>query len=122
MKKPLKINWKKLRNNIPKKIQLSNRHIFDVKLVDSVGKSRNGRKHYGETDFHPKEIRLRRDQTDEQMVKSCFHELLHTFKVYKNMHLTEIQVRAFENKYDVFEKFFLTLHKKRNKISKRKRK
>lgn len=118
----MKKNWKNLRRNIPKKIKLSSRHTFDIKLCEDVGKSRNGRKHYGQTIFGPKEIHIRKDLSDKELVKTLWHELLHTFKIYKHMHLTEKQVKAFEEKYEVFEKFFLTLHKKRGKIPKRKRK
>lgn len=112
----MKKSWRKLRENIPKKVRLSRKYSFDIKWEDDVGKSRNGRPHYGETSFDPREIKLGSHLDDEHAVSTYWHEFLHTFRIYKNMHLTETQVKAFEKKFDVFYEFFLTLHEGSDKI------
>lgn len=112
----MKKNWQKLRENIPKNLRISRKYKFDVVWSDDVGKSKNGRPHYGQTDFHPRQITIGSHLDDEMAVKTYWHEFLHTFKLYKNMHLTETQVRAFEKKFDVFYEFFLTLHQGSDKI------
>lgn len=100
-------------------MRIGPRYSFDIVWSDDVGKSKNGRPHYGETGFDPREIKLGNHLSDEMAVKTYWHEFLHTFKIYKNMHLTENQVRAFEKKFDVFYNFFLTLHESCDKITKK---
>lgn len=107
----MKKSFQKLRNNIPSEIRLSKKYKFDVAFVDDVGKSKNGRMHYGQTKFDPvRVIEIRKTLDDENAVKTYWHEFIHTFRLYKDMHLSEKQVKSFEQKFDIFYQFFLTLH------------
>lgn len=106
----MKKNFKKMRNNIPSEISLSRKYKFKISWSNNVGKSANGRPHYGQTLFDPeKRIEIYKHLDDEAAVKTYWHEFLHTFKLYKKMHLSESQVRAFEKKFDIFYQFFFTL-------------
>lgn len=107
----MKKNFQKMRNNIPSELQLSRKYKFKIVWSENVGKSKNGRPHYGQTVFDPdnKRIEIYKHLNDEDAVKTYWHEFLHTFKLYKDMHLTETQVKSFEHKFDVFYQFFFTL-------------
>lgn len=108
----MKKSFQQLRSNIPSEIELSRKYKFKIVWSENVGKSRNGRPHYGQTIFDPdnKRIEINKDISDEAAVKTYWHEFLHTFRLYKDMHLTEKQVKSFEQKFEVFYQFFLTLH------------
>jgi hypothetical protein len=113
----MKKSFQKLRSNIPSEIKLSRKYKFDVVFSENVGKSKNGRPHYGQTKFDPKVIEINKYLDDEPTVKTYWHEFLHTFRLYKDMHLSENQVKAFENKFDIFYQFFLTLHEGNGKVN-----
>jgi hypothetical protein len=105
----MKINWSQLRANIPEKVSIGKKHTFKIVWSDHIGSSKNGRPHYGETSYDPKEIRIFKDLDDKEAVKTFWHEYLHTFKLYKRMHLTESEVLAFENKFESFYEMFSAL-------------
>ncbi len=115
----MKKSYQKLRSNIPSEIVLSRKYKFRVIWSDDVGKSKNGRPHYGQTSFDQGDMKIEiyKNLADEAAVKTYWHEFLHTFRLYKDMHLTEKQVKSFEQKFEVFYQFFLTLHDGSSKIN-----
>lgn len=105
------MNWKKLRKNIPKEINIGPNKKFIVEWVDSVGKNKNGREQYGETKFNPNTIKLYKGQEDKDAVLTFFHEFLHTFHAYKDFQLSEKHVKKLEKKFEIFFKLILELNK-----------
>lgn len=107
-----KINWKKLRSNIPEEVQIGPNRTFKVEWHLDIGKTKNNRPIYGITTFSPNLIKLRKKQKDKDAVLSFFHEYLHTFHTYKDCNLTESQVSVLESKFEFFRKMFLRLEGK----------
>lgn len=105
----MSIKWKRMRKNIPSKVSCGKMGEFDVVFTDDLPLTKNNRKLYGLTKFNPNVILINKDLDDKHTVTTFFHEWLHTFKLYKNCHLTEKQTLAFEQKFHYFHEFFSML-------------
>lgn len=107
-----KINWAKLRKNIPKEVKIG-RHKFKVEFGKTIQK-KNGRYCYGQTEFYPNRIVINEKLKDnKQIVLTYFHEWHHTWCLYKNMHFTENTVMAIESKFEFFRELILGLEGKK---------
>lgn len=86
------INWKKLRKQIPSKIQLGSKLYYNVFWANDY---KNGELN-GECDYEKRQIILNMKQSDRESVVTYFHELAHAISYEYNFDLTESQVRNFE--------------------------
>lgn len=104
-------NYKKIRNNIPTEIRIGPKKIFKIIWTDDLPPSKNNKPTYGLTKFDTREIIINKNLNDYQAVHTFWHEVLHTFKLYKKGHLPEKQVLFFEKRFDIISELFLTLYK-----------
>jgi hypothetical protein len=86
----MKVDWEKLRKQIPSEVHLKRGVHYEVlwveSLKDCVGEMRPG----------TKQIVLELGHTDKQTVHTYFHELAHAISEEYGLNLTETQVLKFE--------------------------
>lgn len=102
------INWKKARQNIPNKLRLKAKRIYEILWTKEFIADAE---QLGEARFDKKQILLKIDQDDREAVLSYFHEALHILSFEKEIQLTETQVRKLEESFEFLEKLFSTLRK-----------
>ena len=90
----MKINYKKLKNNIPiiVKAGKSKKGNYEVVYVNDFIDGNT----LGETTFDKKQIRIKNNLTEKQTVLVFFHEVFHALSAEFNINLTENQVLALE--------------------------
>lgn len=108
----MKVNWNKLRKNIPERLRAGRRNIFSIIWVDHY-ESPTGVPLAGGTNFNPKkEILLNPAFNDNEVIHTLFHEYLHALDWVHDMKLTETQVEKLEACYPVLREFVLRLEGK----------
>ena len=88
------VNWSKLVKQIPYKIQIGNKLFYEVVWVDRFDDPLQ----VGEMDSKLKQIRIKIDQSNKDMVLTYLHEVLHAFSDEHKIGLTEKQVSLLEKK------------------------
>lgn len=88
----MKVNWRKLRNKIPSRVQIASSVFYKVVWVREFYP--NDR--FGETDFQNRQILLRLDMSDKETVTTFLHECMHAFSNEYSMGLTERQILSSE--------------------------
>lgn len=89
------INWNKLYKKIPKSFKIQKKTI----KVIWVDKFINDSKQIGECDYDNNTITLMKTNNKKEMVETFFHEYLHFISDYKQLHITEKQVRGIEEHF-----------------------
>lgn len=88
----IKVNWKSLHSKVNSRIQLARNTFYEVVWTHAF-KDENT---LGETRFDPKQIVIKKDQTDKESVKTYIHECLHAISAEYDVGLTETQVQKLE--------------------------
>lgn len=90
----MKVDWTKLKQNIPHVVKFGRKSAYEVMYVDSFADPT----HLGQTRFDPKQIVIKNGQTDKQTVLTFFHEVLHAIAEETKITLTENQVLGLEKR------------------------
>lgn len=109
----MKLNWKKLRNNIPNKIQIGSRTVYELYWTQDFHFDNEDEKTYGITRYEPKQIVINSNQGDKETVLTMLHEFLHAYSYKYDINLTESQISAFEKGLPYLIDFILKLDGKR---------
>lgn len=108
----MKIDWTKLKKQIPNKIRTKAKIVFDIlwqdNLVDKQGKSC-----FGITEFNPNQIKIDTKQTDKEAVHTVWHEAWHAFSDSYDINLTETQVEKLEKATPYLREMFLKMEGKK---------
>lgn len=88
------INWKKLVNQIPHKVQIANKIFYEICWVERF----DNPEVVGLTNSNKREIYLKIDQSNKEKVLTYLHELMHAFSIENEIDLTEKQVSLLEKK------------------------
>lgn len=104
-----RINWKKLRKNIPNKVRVASRSFYEVVWTQDFHSDKSGDLTYGETRFDPQQIVLNTNQKDKEAVHTFVHEVFHALSEEVGANLTESQVRALETAFPAIREMILTL-------------
>jgi hypothetical protein len=90
-----RVNWKKLKSQIPPRVRIGKRDVEIVWISDFKNDAQVGEARF-EHDV-PFQIVLRLDETDKETVHTYLHEIAHAISGEEEMGLTEGQVEKFEN-------------------------
>lgn len=100
---------KKLVDNIPNKIRITQKVSYEIVFIDEFIDGRT----LGECRFDTKQIVLNKNQSLSETIKSLIHECFHALAMENDFELTENQVLALEDAIyrflrlnKVFEFFF----------------
>lgn len=104
-----RINWKKMRKNIPSKVRVAARSFYEVLWIANFHSDKSGETTYGETRFEPQQIVLNSSQSDKDSVHTFVHEYYHAISEELGANLTESQVRALEKGFPALREMILTL-------------
>ena len=104
-----RINWSKLRKNIPSSLHLGKKVFYEVLWIAGFRSDKFDEKTYGETRYELKQIVLNSDQIDKEATLTYWHEALHSISNEVGANLTETQVRALENAFPIIRELVLTL-------------
>jgi hypothetical protein len=123
----MRINWKKLKKNIPNRVRVKARHHYEVLWSDEFWwDEKTNRKTFGITRTYadkktsPDQILLNKKQGDKETIHSYWHEYIHSVSEHYNIDLTESQVQKLEKSFLYMYEFFLTLEGKVRKTKRRK--
>ena len=106
----MKINWKKLRKNIPNRVRTESRTHYEVLWSDEFHfDEKTGKKTYGTTRFDPNLITLNMNQGDKETIHTYWHEYIHALSADYDLALTETQTENLEKAYPYVREFILTL-------------
>lgn len=109
----MRINWKKLRSNIPNKVRTAPRSFYEIFWSDAFHFDKENERTYGITRFDPQQIILDSNQPDKEAVHTMYHEFIHALSAEYEIGLTEAQVRGMENTLVAMREFILALEKKK---------
>jgi Zn-dependent peptidase ImmA (M78 family) len=106
----MKINYKKLRKNIPNKIRTAPRSFYEILWSDSFHFDQpDGRKTYGLTRFDPQQIVINSNQADKECLHTLWHEVAHALSDEFETGLTETQVVSVEKWFPAIRELVLAL-------------
>ena len=107
----MRINYKKLKKNIPNRIRTAPRSFYEVLWSEDFffDNKEDGRKTYGITRFDPQQIVINKNQPDKEAVLTMVHEWFHAYSEEYSVGLTENQVIAMEKGFPALREFILTL-------------
>lgn len=88
------VNWKKLKNSIPSRVQVNKSTWFEVLWVDEFTDDNV----LAEMRPDTKQIVIRKNQSPKETVKKYIHELTHMYADFNKIGLTETQVIEIEEK------------------------
>lgn len=89
------INWKKLKNQIPSRVQITRNKYYEVVWVDSFPDGNT----LGETRYNSKQIAIKKGLGNKLTVITYLHEVLHAVSGANDANLTEKQVEALEKSF-----------------------
>lgn len=119
----MRINWKKLRKNIPNRVRVMARQHYEVLWSDEFWwDEKTNRKTFGITRTYsdkktsPDQILLNKKQADKETIHTYFHEFIHGISEHYDIELTESQVEKLEKSFAYIYEFFLTLEGKKKNI------
>lgn len=104
-----RVNYKKLRKNIPNKVKAKSRIQYEVLWSDEFAFDKEDRKTYGITRFDPRQIVINKNQPDKEAILTLYHEFLHVLSEEYEGALTETQVTKLEQSFQAMREFILTL-------------
>ena len=107
----MRINYKKFVRHIPTQIRVRSRVRYEVLFSDNI---KNDGDVLGETRFEPKQIVLKNNQGNKELIHTLWHEFLHAVSEEYRVELTESQVRALEKAFVATGEFFLTMNGHKN--------
>lgn len=87
-----RVNWKKLRKNIPNQVQVDNKTFYEVLWTDDFVDGKT----LGETRHDLQQIVIKNGMNDKETVSTYCHELAHLFSDVYNFSMTEKQIVMFE--------------------------
>lgn len=88
----MRLNWKKLAKNIPTKIQVGSKSVYEVLWIPDF----HGEETFGETRFDTKQIVIKSGMGPKITVETFYHEFCHALSYEHHLNLTEVQVLSFE--------------------------
>jgi hypothetical protein len=89
------MNWKKLIQKIPSRVQLDKKCQYEIVWVDSFSDLDT----LGETRFDKKQIAIKKNMSPKNTVITYLHEILHGISAEHGIELTESQVTTFEKAF-----------------------
>lgn len=89
------VNWKKLANKIPHRVQIASKAYYEVVWVSDFPDGNT----LGETRFDQKQIAIKQGLTPKLTVTTFIHELCHAASYEHNINLTESQILAMEKSF-----------------------
>lgn len=89
------INWKKLKRQIPHRVQITKNVWYEVVYADDF---KDG-KTLGETRYDMKQIVILNNQSPKMTVVTYLHELEHAFEMENEIGLTENQILKMEKSF-----------------------
>lgn len=105
-----RINYKKLKKNVPNKIHVAPKSFYEVLYIDGFHTdSPDGRKTFGETRFDPQQIVLNNNQPDKEAIFTLWHEMCHALSEEYETNLTENQVISVEKWFPAVRELILKL-------------
>ena len=105
-----RINWKKLKVNIPNKIHTAPRSFYEVLYIDGFHSDKeDGRKTFGETRFDPQQIVINSKQDPKELIHTLWHEVAHALSEEYGTNLTENQVISVEKWFPAVRELILKL-------------
>lgn len=109
----MRLNYKKLKKNIPNKIRTAPRKKYDVLWMMEKELTSNGNLVSGRTYNDTREIVLNTEQSEKESVLSFFHEFIHALSNDHYINLTEPQVIALEKSFPAIRELVLILEGKK---------
>lgn len=107
----MKINWSRLKKNIPNKVRCGPRSYFEVLWSEGLTDTQSN-KLFGKTEFNPDKVIINTEQTDREAVLTFIHEYLHALDDKNTIGLTETQVQKLEKIYPLIHEIVMVLEGK----------